>query len=249
MVSVRRRGRGDETGEPGIIVDDRERASGLCEEIASLTGTPPRVRRLEVGDVLIRSRILVERKTATDFEASVLDGRLFEQASALRVQHFDPLLILEGSFSREKNRLSGTALRQALLSLALDWRIPMIRSGSVADTARWIVELFSRRRRASEPPDWRSVAPSGKRLPSSHRTARPRKPARTGPESIQKQTRLILGAVEGIGPVRAEALAKQFGSLAGVLAANHDELARVPGMGSRLAARLRLALEGRTEES
>jgi ERCC4-type nuclease len=230
--------------EPPIILDDRERASGLHEELARLMGRPPRIQRLEVGDVLIRSRVLIERKAAADFEASILDGRLFAQARALVAQPFDPLIIVEGAFNREHARLTGSALRGALLTLSLDWRLPVLRSASLADTALWIRELAGRGRARREPPDWRAVSPSGSRRPAAARLSAPRKPPVPADLRQRRQTQAILAAIEGVGPVRAEALAREFGSLAGVIAAGHDALASVPGVGTRLAARIRLALNG-----
>lgn len=244
MAFVNRNSAESAKDDPPVILDDRERASGLVEELGRLLGRPPRVQRLEVGDILVRSRILIERKTAPDFEASLVDGRLFAQAGALAAQRFEPLIILEGSFRESGARLSGPALRQALLALALDWKIPVLRSASTADTALWVQELLGARRR-NEPPDWRGVSPTGRRRPAAARPARPKKDRPAPDIQRRRQTQAILAAIEGVGPVRAEALARMFGSPAAVLAATHDELARTPGIGTRLAARIRLALEGR----
>lgn len=233
------------TAEEIVVIDDRERASGLAEHVTRMLGRPPVVRRLEAGDVLIRKRILIERKTAADFAASITDGRLFSQSESLIRQKFEPLILIEGSF-REKNiRLSGPALRQALIALALDWRIPVLRSASIEDTAQWIAELTGGRRRKREPPDWRRITPSGARRPASTQPKAPEKPPIDPRVRSRRQTQALLAAIEGVGPVRAGALAERFGSLAGVIGATHDELARVPGVGSRLAARIREALEGK----
>lgn len=231
-----------------VVLDDRERASGLDTRLERVLGRPPEIRRLEVGDILIRDRILIERKTAADFEASMLDGRLFSQAEALTQQPFDPLIVIEGTFRREANRLSGAALRQAMLSLVMDWRLPLVRSASLDDTALWVQALLSGKRRRSEPPDWRRVTPGGARRPESVRPRGPRKRPVPAGLRARQQTRAILGAIEGVGPARARSLTETFGSLAAVLAADHDELARVPGVGTRLAARIRQALEGTARE-
>lgn len=227
-----------------VVLDDRERASGLDEHLHRLLGRPPEIRRLEVGDILIRHRILIERKTATDFEASLLDGRLFGQAEALVNQPFDPLILIEGTFRREANRLSGAALRQAMISLVMDWRLPLIRSASLDDTALWVQALSSGKRRRTEPPDWRRVTPSGARRPGARQHRAPRKPPVPAPLRARRQTQAILAAIDGVGPARARSLTETFGSLSRVMAAGHDELARVPGVGTRLAARIRQALEG-----
>jgi ERCC4-type nuclease len=237
---------GGDAGVPDVVLDDRERPSGLAEELARALGRPPVVRRLEVGDLLVRGRILIERKTAPDFEASMTDGRLFAQAAELARQPFDPLIIVEGTFDREQHRVSGAALRQAMLSLTMDWRLPLVRSASLGDTAQWVKALLGGRRRV-EPPDWRGVTPAGARRPAVQRSRAPRRATMAPGLRVRRQTEAILGAIEGVGPVRARALAEVFGSIGAVLAADHDAIARVPGVGTRMAARIRLALEGRTE--
>jgi hypothetical protein len=62
-----------------VIVDDREGRSGLAAAIAA-RGRDVTVARLDVGDVAIGDRVLVERKSIADFVASVVDRRLFDQA-------------------------------------------------------------------------------------------------------------------------------------------------------------------------
>jgi Fanconi anemia group M protein len=244
MNVIRRASSRKENREEAVILDDRERASGLDECLARTLGHPPVVRRLAVGDILIRKRILIERKTAADFEASMLDGRLFAQAEALAGQPFDALILIEGAFQRESNHLSGSALRQAMLSLVMDWRVPLLRSASLQDTALWVQALLSGKRRRAEPPDWRRVTPAGARRPAGPHLHQPRKRPVPAPERARRQTQAILSAIEGVGPARARALTEAFGSLSGVMAAEHDELARVPGVGTQLAARIRQALQG-----
>ena len=45
-----------------IAVDDRERKSGVCDELAKLN-IEFEVCRLKVGDYIINSKIYIERKT------------------------------------------------------------------------------------------------------------------------------------------------------------------------------------------
>ncbi|MBI3735674.1 Hef nuclease, partial [Candidatus Sumerlaeota bacterium] len=128
-----------------VVLDDRERASGLGSALAKILGRAPKIERLSAGDILVARRYLIERKTTEDFAASVLDGRLFNQIAQMREQRFEPVLILEGEFKPgEAQRLSPGALRGAILSVALDWRVPIVRSRGIADTALWIQSLLRR---------------------------------------------------------------------------------------------------------
>ena len=62
---------------PIILVDDRERE--LIEVLNFLKlDTPIKVTKLEVGD-LVCGDAVIERKQATDFVGSIMDGRLSNQ--------------------------------------------------------------------------------------------------------------------------------------------------------------------------
>jgi ERCC4-type nuclease len=63
-----------------ILVDDRERPSGVVEELEKLSGVLVRIDHLAVGDYNVDGSVLVERKSAKDFAQSLIDGRLFSQA-------------------------------------------------------------------------------------------------------------------------------------------------------------------------
>jgi len=53
-----------------ILVDDRERRSGICEALASLQ-VPHQVGHLEIGDYIVNDALYIERKTVADFLESV----------------------------------------------------------------------------------------------------------------------------------------------------------------------------------
>jgi DNA excision repair protein ERCC-4 len=80
-----------------ILVDDRERPSGVAEELGKLSGVLVRIERLAVGDYNIDGSVLIERKTATDFAQSLIDGRLFSQAKQMADSPLRTAYILEGS--------------------------------------------------------------------------------------------------------------------------------------------------------
>jgi excinuclease ABC subunit C len=60
----------------------------------------------------------------------------------------------------------------------------------------------------------------------------------------KRRTRSALHDVPGLGPERAKALMRTFGSVAGVRRATADELQVVPGIGPQLAARIVATLSG-----
>ena len=54
----------------------------------------------------------------------------------------------------------------------------------------------------------------------------------------------VLDTIEGVGPARAKALLKTFGSVASIRRATADELAKVKGVSKTLAEKILAALNG-----
>jgi len=61
-----------------IIVDERERKSGIPELLKSI-GLNLEMKTLPIGDYIVAPETIVERKSIRDLMASVFDGRLFDQ--------------------------------------------------------------------------------------------------------------------------------------------------------------------------
>lgn len=229
----------------GVVIDDRERASKLDEAIRRICGVEPSVERLQIGDVLVSSRILIERKAVADFSASIVDGRLFDQVSRLSAAQFQPILILEGEMTGKAcGGLGASALRGAILSVTLDWHVPVLRSRSIEDTARWIHAMLLRGEKFIDAPDWRWVTPEGRRRPREEVQLRPRRKQVTAAQSRRSQEVAILSQIDGLGAARAGILLDRFNTVAAILAASPGELATVPGVGRILAANIHAVLHG-----
>lgn len=131
------------TQKPGplVLVDDRERnATDLLARLAA-KGARVQVNRLAVGDYVLSKRVCVERKTAADFESSLIDGRLFEQAARLKVDFEKPVIAVVG---KPTGRISPGAFRGALLSLYLDFNVQLFFFSSETDLADFLVHAATR---------------------------------------------------------------------------------------------------------
>ena len=225
-----------------IVVDDRERASGLAEVIRKIGAHPVATRRLAAGDVAIGDKLVIERKEAADFVSSILDGRLERQLHELTSLKKNVVLILEGVFSVKI--LSGMAshhIRQIMLSIELDWRIPLLRAKDLQDTARWIVTLADRERFGIRPLEPRVKPASAQKTqprPVAHRPAR-RPVVAAKPEGIKLGA---LRGIPGIGNSKALLLLHRFGSMHAILAASESDLASVEGIGPTLARTIRSSI-------
>jgi Fanconi anemia group M protein len=212
----------DEENEPEpevrlrVVVDGREGRSGLPEAVASVW---PRTfaGRLPVGDVEIGPRVLVERKTVSDFVLSLEDGRLFRQAMALTRTSVSPLLVVEGEDPFDAARLPPEALRGVLLTLLVGYRLPILRTGSLEETALSVAR----------------IARHEERRLARRETAEPARP------TAARRAMEILASIPGVGDRRARKLLSSFGSVAAVTAAPEEDLLAAPGIGPATARAIR----------
>ena len=122
-----------------VEVDFREKNSLVASEIMKL-GMEIEFKQLLVGDYIVKG-IVIERKTISDFKSSIIDKRIITQLLEMK-QCDKSLLILEGI--GEEMYIGGiheNAFRGFLLSVALDYQIPVIFTHDEKDTARYIYLL------------------------------------------------------------------------------------------------------------
>jgi ERCC4-type nuclease len=200
-----------------IQVDDRERPSGVAEELEKLNGVVVRIEHLAVADYNIDGAVLIERKTATDFAQSLIDGRLFSQARQMAGSPLRTAYILEGS-SEEWLGLgvSREAMQGALVTLMLIFDIPVFRSSGAAESARLIFYIGSQLARLRDPAH----------VPYRQAKAKRKK---------GRQLRVLQG-LPGVGPDRAKGLLERFRTVRACFSASTAELMEVQGIGPKTAA-------------
>jgi ERCC4-type nuclease len=196
-----------------IVVDDRECASGICAELDALR-VPYRVARVAVGDYLVNNTVIVERKTVADFLESLKDMRLFDQVARMRARNARALLIIEGPRLPAYPRI-----RAVLLSLAVQWQLPVVRSVGLANTAWSLAHIHG----------FHSVCAAAGHAYDFR--------AKHGRASLQVR---LLQLVPGVGPAIATALLQKLGAFAKILAATPAKLMAVPGVGEHIAGQFDL---------
>jgi DNA excision repair protein ERCC-4 len=207
-----------------IIADDRERADGkVLAALAARDDVTVEVARLMVGDYRVERRVVVERKSAADFAASLIDGRLFQQAAALALAPERAVLVLEGCDQEwHDTGVRREALQGALITVGVFFGVAVLHSDAPEETARLLVYLGRQAQRAAQGglprPGYR---PKGKRA---------------------RQLFLLQG-LPGVGPERAARLLERFGSVQAVVAASADDLVTVDGIGEKTAAKMRWAVQ------
>ena len=200
-----------------IVVDDRERPSGVVAELEKAGKAIVKVEHLSVGDYCVDGAVLIERKTAADFAQSLMDGRLFSQAWRMSSSPFRPAYIIEGTTPEWASLgVSREALQGALVTLTLIFDVPVFRSTAPAETARLIYYIGSQLVRLRDP----GYAP--------YRQAKAKR----------KKTRQlrVLQSLPGIGADRAKKLLERFGTVRACFTATPAKLLEVEGIGSKTAA-------------
>ncbi|MCX7049437.1 MAG: helix-hairpin-helix domain-containing protein [Candidatus Sumerlaeota bacterium] len=210
-----------------IVYDDRETGTPALAALARMPEVGLTKKRLKVGDYEVDGRLLIERKSLVDLAESIKDGRLFRQAKRLARAPIRGAVILEGT-SRDlaQSEMRREAIQGALVTLALIYGLPLLRSQSPEETAQLMIYAARQIREVI----------SG----ALHRKGyRPR-----GKSKLQLH---ILQGLPGVGPGRAEKLLAAFGSVEAVCRADEKELRQVSGLGRRTARAIRWALSADEE--
>ena len=194
-----------------ITVDVFERGCAVPTELARL-GVDVEVTALVSGDYRIGRDVLIERKTVSDLHGSLASGRLFAQIGRVRDEASCPYLLVEGG-DLDAGPRHPNAVRGALLAIA-ELGVSTIRSVDSIDSARWLHRLVvrqARRRAAASPPARRAAVPGVAVLagvPGISTAIASSLVERFGSvEGVLAAGPDAWAAVEGIGRVRAQALA------------------------------------------
>jgi Fanconi anemia group M protein len=208
-----------------IVVDANEARTGLAGLLAASWDFVD-VRRLSVGDIAVGRQVLIERKTADDFVSSLADGRLFRQARRLTSVASRPIVIQEGDAAEIHRQMDPGAYRGALLSLTVGFRIPVLMTRDLEDTARLVRHMAAQESKRESRRLRRARSSRSTREADLSRF-------RLAPDAIE-----VLCAMPGVGRARAEALATHVKSLRDLAQLGVHDLMAVPGIGPDTAARI-----------
>ena len=173
---------------------------------------------LPIGDYFIDCGVVVELKTYADCATSLVDGRLFRQAAALARSPHRPVVLLEGPKPVRMPDIHPHALKGAIVSLAVMWRLPVIHARSPEDSLRVLRYLAQQ------------LARTGSGILQRY----DRKPKR-----LTSRKLYVLQGLPGVGPALANRLLLQFGSVEQVITADQRMLTKVRGIGQKKAQRIR----------
>jgi len=123
-----------------IIADNREKQSLVISELISKK-VEVTLKQLEIGDYIVND-VVIERKTISDLKSSIIDKRIFHQLQELQ-KYPKNLLIIEGISEEDIYRgiIHENALRGFLLTVALEYKVPLIFTKDSKDTALYLLVL------------------------------------------------------------------------------------------------------------
>ncbi len=200
-----------------VYVDTRELRSQVPKYLREM-GVDIQVKTLDVGDYIVSEDIAVERKSASDFIQSIIDGRLFDQVKRLKEAYKRPAIIIEGQLYGIRN-VHPNAIRGAIAAVTVDWEVPILFARDPKETASYIYLMAKREQEERK----KEVA-----VRSEKKTL-----------TLADRQRLIVEGLPNVSATLAKRLLKHFGNVERVFTATEEELMEVEGIGEKKAREIR----------
>ncbi|MBD3247588.1 hypothetical protein GF378_03140 [Candidatus Pacearchaeota archaeon] len=188
-----------------IIVDYREKNCLIPSELEK-KGFEIEFKNLKVADYIVKG-VAIERKTISDFISSTINKRLLNQLEELQ-QYENRLLVIEGIDEQElysdknpeKIGMHPNAIRGLILSILLNYNVPIVFTKNYLDTVKFIHILSKKKKRE--------------------------KPLNVNKKTLNQEERVqfILEGFPGIGPKTARKLLTKFKTLQNIFSASEQEL-------------------------
>jgi len=204
-----------------IVADQRELDSTIARDLSTRDGVETRLETLAVGDYVLSDRVVVERKTVSDFLDTLTGGdrSMFEQVGDATRNYARPVVVIEGGDLYGERNVHVKAINGALASLAVDFGASVLRTDGEDETADLLETIATREQDDGD----REVSVHGEKQS----------------KTVAEQQEYVVASVAEVGPVTARSLLAHFGSVEAVMTAPHEELLDVEGIGDVTAERIR----------
>lgn len=206
-----------------ITCDMREERGGIPKILATIPGVTVESRDLLAGDFAIGSKLGIERKTAHDFVASILDGRLMEQAARLSSEYEQAIVVIEGDVYSTRSIIKSESIDGALSWLAVLSGIPVLHVPNSVRSAMLIHRIG---------------------LHVEHGLGYEVPLRANKPQDASLSAQFLIEGLPGVGPVVARRLLEHFHTPSAVFNATKDELKHVHGVGPKMAERIFETIRG-----
>jgi len=208
-----------------LVVDQRELDSTIARDLSTRDGIETRLETLAVGDYVLSDRVVVERKTVSDFLDTLTGGdrSMFEQVGDAARHYGRPVVVIEGENLYGQRNVHPKAIHGALASLAVDFGVSIMQTAGEDETADLLEVIATREQEDSD----REVSVHGEKQS----------------KTLAEQQEYVVASIAEVGPVTARSLLAEFGSVEAVMTADEDELQEAEGVGAVTAERIREVVE------
>ncbi len=202
-----------------IFADHRERSSAIIKNLIA-KGVEIKLQQLKSADYLCSERAAVEFKTPLDFVNSIVDGRLLEQIKNLKENYDSPIIVIEGEQDIYKvRRVHPNSIRGMLATIAIDYKIPIIKTIDAEETAS-LLYIIAKREQEKNKDSF---------TPHSNKSSR----------SLKEQQEYLVSALPSIGSTLAKPLLKEFKTIKNIINAKQTELIKVEKIGTTKAKKIK----------
>ena len=204
-----------------VVADQRELDSTIARDLSTREGIETRLETLEVGDYVLSDRVVVERKTVSDFLDTLTGGdrSMFEQLGDAARNYGRPVVVIEGGDLYGERNVHPKAIHGALASLAVDFGASVMQTAGEEETADLLEVIASREQEQED----REVSVHGEKQS----------------KTLSEQQEYVVASIAEVGPVTARALLADLGSVEAVMTADEADLLDVEGVGPVTAERIR----------
>jgi DNA excision repair protein ERCC-4 len=208
-----------------VVADEREKASGVPEELSRLD-VRVYFSRLPVADYVLNPEIAVERKSVRDLVSSIYDSRLFYQAAKISATYAKPYLLVEGDSKEVESLVKNLkSFYGAIANVTLAYGLRVIYTANQKETAMAIAELLG------------------------HARAKPlvRLPSELPPKAktVTQQQLYLVSSLPGVGRRLAERLLSKYGTPRRVMSLTAGEMAQTQGIGWKRAGKIKEVMDSK----
>ncbi|WP_436903517.1 DEAD/DEAH box helicase [Halovenus halobia] len=211
----------DESEQVEIVADQRELDSTIARDLSTREGIDTRLETLAVGDYVLSDRVVVERKTVEDFLDTLTGGdrSMFEQVGDAARNYGRPVVVIEGGDLYGERNIHPKAIHGALASLAVDFGASIMQTANEEETADLLEVIASR----EQDDEGREISVHGEKQS----------------KTLSEQQEYVVASIAEVGPVTAQTLLEDLGSVENVMTADEEALLEVEGVGAVTAERIR----------
>lgn len=205
-----------------IICDRKEYEGGTGKIMEELAYARIIAQDMDVGTHIIADRTIVSRMTASEFVATSVNRKLYQQIELLREQNDQVILVIEGCPLSTRAFIEPESVIDTLAWLTIVSGVQTVLSDNLEHSSALISTMARMCQNGlSHPVPLRHAAP----LPSS-----------------SMLTRYVIEGLPGVTTGTAIILGKQFGNLHNLANASIEEIQAVPGIGYALGKKVYFAL-------